>query len=530
MLPAPSDRRWFWLAAPAMVAPGLLWACLDYRPWPWDQAQYAEYTLRTLAAFKEAPLAGFAAMGVLMGVKPPGLTWLGVPFAQLAELFGRPEPALLCATLAFQAGTLLACCWSAYRISGSALTALAVTAFIGSTPLFIALNQHYLVEPLQTFAVALSFLLALYARDLSRLALVLALCGVAALALAAKATSPFYCTLPLLIAASALAAPRPIAPGRGLRILRVPLVLLTLLALVLVTNWYVTNFSTMLENAQQSTVGALAHTFGSAASFPAKLAFWTKAFAAALFFPSALVLAAAVAGALIAWRRQPAARPSDGAMTVAAAAALIAAGLVAYSLQMNEGVRFLEPFLPACAIVLAWLCTRRSLAAASGALLATALAQFLLVYGYAFGLSPKAFEDPFLQALQRDATERSRLLRVVEFTCDPGRPFDPNLVGVQYPWLNPASANFYAVAAHGGRPVCRYISLEQPTDDPAVTLKKLDQLVHRYYISVLPEKMPPPDFVNRASAAAFAKVAQSPDWERVRTVDDIVVIFRSKRY
>src|SRR6267142_3049926 len=94
------------LACLALVAPGLLWACLDYRPWPWDQAQYAEYTLRTLAAFREGPIAGFAAMGVLMGVKPPGLTWLGVPFAQLAALFGRPEPALLLATLTFQAGTL----------------------------------------------------------------------------------------------------------------------------------------------------------------------------------------------------------------------------------------------------------------------------------------------------------------------------------------------------------------------------------------------------------------------------------------
>src|SRR5207248_11114983 len=71
---------WYVLACIAMVAPGILWASLDRRPWPWDQAQYGEHTLRTLEAFRDGPLAGLAAMGVLMGIKAPGLTWLGMPF------------------------------------------------------------------------------------------------------------------------------------------------------------------------------------------------------------------------------------------------------------------------------------------------------------------------------------------------------------------------------------------------------------------------------------------------------------------
>ena len=96
-------NHWLALACPAMVAPGLVWAWLDHRPWPWDQAQYAEYTLRTLGAFKEGPLAGIAAMGVLMDAKAPGLTWLGMPFALLHDFLGRIEPVLLGATLTFQA-------------------------------------------------------------------------------------------------------------------------------------------------------------------------------------------------------------------------------------------------------------------------------------------------------------------------------------------------------------------------------------------------------------------------------------------
>jgi hypothetical protein len=45
--------------------------------------------------------------------------------------------------------------------------------------------------------------------------------------------------------------------------------------------------------------------------------------------------------------------------------------------------------------------------------------------------------------------------------------------------------------------------------------------------------MPPPsweapDFVNTISAEAFAIVATSGDWEYVASIDDTIIIFRSK--
>lgn len=533
-----------------MVAPGLLWACLDYRPWPWDQAQYAEYTLRTLAAFDEGVVAGIAAMGVLMGVKAPGLTWLGIPFAPLADLFGRPEPALLCATLTFQMGTLLACYWGAYLVSRSPLTSSAVAAFVGSTPIFVAMNHQYLVEPLQTFAVALSFLLALSARGMSKVALFSALCGVAALALAAKSTSPLYCTLPLVLAASVLLTKRSVPPAGWLRPLSVPLVLVVVLGVVLVINWYATHFSAMLENARQSTLGSVALGYGTRGEFPVKLFYWISAFVSALFFPSVLVLLAAGltgCGVTVSLRLRAADVSGGGAaspglapqvpvgLVTAAAAVHLATAFIAYSLQINQDPRFLEPLLPATAILLAWACGRRRWRfAVSGALLAIALTQFLLVYGYALGLSPKATDHPYLQAVERDDRKRSQLQTVVGLTCDTDRPYDVNLVGVQYAWLSASSANFYAVVANGGRPVCRYTSLEYPGQEPDAALKRLHQLAHRYYITVVPEKMPSapsaPDLVNQASAEAFARVANSEDWEHVRTIDDTVVIFLSKRY
>src|SRR5689334_1064952 len=181
-----------------MVAPALVWASWDHHVWPWDQAQYGEVTLRILGAFGQDLIAGIEAMGTLLDFKAPGLPWLGLPYAMAGRFLDRPELALLGATLTWQLGTLITCWRSAFLVSGSRLTSLGVTAFIGSMPLFVGLNHQYLVEPLQTFAVSLSFLLALRAKDMSSEAALIALCLVAGLAMAAKASSPIYCGLPWL--------------------------------------------------------------------------------------------------------------------------------------------------------------------------------------------------------------------------------------------------------------------------------------------------------------------------------------------
>ncbi len=524
------------LAGVALVLPGLLWAWLDHRPWPWDQAHYAEMTLRTLAAFREGVISGVASMGVLMSLKPPGLTWLGAPFALLADLFGRIEPALLCATLVWQAGTLIACYASAWLLTGSRMTALAVAAFIGSTPIFIGMNHQYLVEPLQTFAVSLAFLLALCARDMSKVALFCALATVAALAMAAKSTSLLYCGLPLLFAAYALLRSE-IAPASWIRRAGIPLVLLSLFGVALTVNWYAGHFAEMFEHARQSTVGAVVDNYGVRAGFASKASYWISALAAALAFPSWLPLLAAATGAFIPRREgtAPAAAlpPRQGTpsrLVVAAAAVHLVAGLVAYSLQVNEDVRFLEPFLPASAMVMAALCNRLRRFAAPRTLLAAALMQFVLGYGYALGVWPAASNHQWLLAVERDDTRRAQLRAMVDATCDRDRPFDVNLVGVQYSWLSAASANFYAVWAQDGKPICRYAALDNGDMKSRLVLQRLDSFMHRYYISVVPARMPPQDFVNRVSAEAFARVAASPDWERVRTIDDTIVVFRSTRF
>ncbi len=520
-----------------MVAPALAWAYWDHHVWPWDQAQYGEVTLRILGAFQQDWIAGIEAMGTLLDFKAPGLPWLGLPYAMAGRFLDRPELALLGATLTWQLGTLVTCWWSAFLVSRSRLTALGVTAFIGSMPLFVGLNHQYLVEPLQTFAVSLSFLLALRAKDMSSEATLIALCLVAALAMAAKASSPIYCGLPWLYTACVLAKRGSFTPMTGKTIVRVPLLLLTLIALGGVTAWYATHFNATFHNIKESTVGSFAPNYGVKADLPTKLGYWASAFAAAAVSRNPFLLLAGIAGlslGLLSQRRTVPAEPRapDAKWIVLAAATHVLAAWVLYAGQVNDDTRFLEPLLPATAIVLAWLCSRRWRVPVATAVLAVALADLSLNYSYALGLSaPAGVGQQWLTSVQRDDSMRRDLVTTIALTCDPDKPYAVNVVGVDYAELSHFSANFYAAMSQEGRPACQYTALGYALTDPAAAGQALDEAPHRYFVSMRPEKMPSwPAFLNRVSEPLFDKVASSKDWEQVRNVGDTIVIFRSKRY
>lgn len=522
-----------------MVAPGFAWALLDVRVWPWDQAQYAEVTLKTLGAFRDGVDAGFRSMMFLLDFRAPGLTWLSVPYAALGTLLARPELALLCATLTWQVGTVLACYWCSQLISRSRVAALAVAAFIASTPLFIGMNHQFFVEPLQTLAVALSFLLALRAREMSSEALLAALCGVTALGMGAKASFPLYAALPLAYAAVVLASRRTFTSVRAAAATRVALHLCAVGGLALVALWYVAHLGNTFDNVLQSTVGSLALNYGRPGDFVTKLGYWTSSLAVAVAVFSPVVLLGAAAGATVglaaerpgpaAWRAESAgAKHATNAWVVGSAAAHFMAALITYSLQVNDDTRFLEPLLPLIAILLAWLCSLGRPLLAAGVLLGSAIPSYTLAYSYALGYSSAPrIREPWLQAAHRDPAQRKQLREVIALTC--GGEQAINVVGVDYSWLSHFSANFYAAAAHAGRPQCLYDHLGYATSDVSRALKSLAG--RRYYIGMRPERMPKylDRHLNLTSDAVFAKVAISEKWAHVRTIDDTVVIFQAKR-
>jgi hypothetical protein len=528
--------------AAGLVLPGFIWACLDQRVWPWDQAQYGEYTLKTLAEFRLGIAPGIASLNAQLSFKAPGVTWIGVPYALLAPVFGRVEPALLFATLTWQAVTLFACGWSAYLVSRSRLVAFAVTALLGSAPLFVGMSHQYLVEPLQTMAVALCFLLALAAHRMSGEGVIVALLGVSALAMAAKTSSPLYCALPMAYACIEIVRRGSLSRMRVSPLLRLPLLGLAISGAVLVALWYALHFQVTYRNVVESTVGSFAPYYGKSAPFVTKAAYWALAFSDALVVHNASLLIAAAAGTVVAWTLLPQShradrKPSEGAearhggWVVGVAAVSLVASFVVYSLQINDDTRFLEPLLPATAVVLAWGLSRRWERLACGAVLAVALGQYAVVYSRAFGLpSLTGVLEPWLRVVDRSDARQQQLQAVVRLTCDPHLSGEVNMVGVDLPWLSHFSANFYATSAQAGRPVCLYTGLPFAETDLDRAVEWIKHAGPSYYIAVRPEGMSKPlDYLNRVSAPAFIWVASSPQWEVFGELGD-VVIFRAKHH
>jgi hypothetical protein len=511
--------------------------------WPWDQAQYGEYTLKTLAEFRLGIAAGIASLNTQLAFKAPAITWIGVPYALLAPVFDRVEPALLLATLTWQAVTLFACGWSAYLVSRSRLVAFTVTALLASAPLFVGMSHQYLVEPLQTMAVALCFLLALAAHRMSGEGVIVALLGVGALAMGAKTSSPLYCALPMLYTCVELVRRRSLSRMRVRPLLRLPLLGLAISGAVLVALWYVLHFEVTYRNVVESSVGSLAPYYGRSATFVTKVAYWALALVDALVVHNPSLLIAAAGGAVVAWALLPRSyrtdgKPSEtaevrpsGSVVVLAAVSLVAA-FVVYSLQINDDTRFLQPLLPAGAVVLAWSLGQRWERLACGALLAVALGQYTVVYSHAFGLPTLAgVREPWLWVVERSDTRRQQLQAIVRLTCDSHlRGELMNMIGVELPWLNYFSANFYAAFAQAGRPVCVYTGLPFAETDLDRAVEWIRRAGPGYYIAIRPEVMSnPPDFLNRVSAPAFTWVASSPQWEVFRELGD-VVIFRAKHH
>src|SRR5688572_20257469 len=204
------------LAIALMLGPSIVWVFLNQDVWPWDQAHYADETIKLYGTLVGSPAEWPKAMLSAVRFKPPATTWLGQFFVPLGQASGSIELGLMISILLCQAGTLVLIHLIGRRLApGSALIPLLGVVFAGSAPLFVATSQQYMTEPLQTLAVAGVFLVACHATSISKRSLACCLILAGSVAVLAKATSPLYGLLPAAVAAACLLRPGGVAPDPG---------------------------------------------------------------------------------------------------------------------------------------------------------------------------------------------------------------------------------------------------------------------------------------------------------------------------
>jgi len=484
-----------------LILPSVIWVFLETSVWTWDPAYYGFWTLRLVDTLNTQGIVAWIDLNLrALEMMPPLLVWLGQLFVPFRHLTGDVETALMLLNLSAAAATLALIYRLTRSLGGSMLAGLAAATVCGCANLFIGLSRHYLTEPLQGLAAALSMVVALHAdrRSWKRNgALVLILLTVA---FSAKSTSFVFVLPAVTYMTVALAVtrhdPRPAATKHDR-------ILLTLGAagFLCVLVWYGTNWNVMATHFVQASVGEEVQAYRTPSAYGEELKFWIGAVADALslerLIPLALAFMTAAALVLSVVRLRKGREFLHDAVTSNALfgfyiAGMVVVGIFAYAFQINHDHRFLMPLIPPIAGLMGWMLTQlRHPAFATFVLLTAAVsgaAASALTFGHNVGASAA-----WLWINNRSMAQKDAWLPAIAATCKGDGA--PSIIGVSISWTNSNTANFYAAKQRLETGVgCLYLSPPQDTVENAMAW--LDLAKARYVLTVSPEQQDGPEFAN----------------------------------
>jgi hypothetical protein len=488
-----------WIAL--LLLPSVVWVFRETSVWTWDQAFYGFWTLRLVDTLQTQGVTKWIELNLhALEMMPPLLVWLGQLFVPLRHLTGDVETAFMLLNLGAAAATLALIYRLTLSLGGSVLSGLAAATVCGCANLFIGLSRHYLTEPLQGMAAALSMVVALHADRRSwvrNAALVLILLAVA---FAAKATS-FIFVLPALtyVVVVLIVTWRDQRPAAT----KQDYLLLTLGAAgsILVLVWYGTNWNVMAMHFVQASIGEEVQAYRTASAYGEELKFWIGAVADALslqrLIPLALALLTVLALFVSATRLRKDRNFLRDAITTNALfgfylVGMIVVGILAYGLQINHDHRFLMPLIPPIAGMVGWMMTQLRHPGFATFVLLTAVASGTAANALTFGHHVGA-SAAWLWINNTSPVQKETFLPAIAATCKGDDA--PSIVGVSISWTNSNTANFYAAKQRMETGVgCLYLSPPQDTVENAMAW--LDLAKARYVITVAPELQDGPEFAN----------------------------------
>ncbi|HUB80046.1 MAG TPA: hypothetical protein VMB03_14670 [Bryobacteraceae bacterium] len=523
------------LAAIALI-PNFIWNSLDHTPWPWDQAWYGEVSVDLWFALTHSIIGWAKAMGTAIGMKPPGIVWLGQLFVPLGSLFGSIENALLLSVLAVQALTL----YVIFRIgrciapSSYLVPALGVS-MAAAAQSFTGLSHEFFVEPMQAFAIAWVVLIVIRCREWPTARIVIHSLAALTLGVLAKATTPLYCLLPGIYLGFVLLR-KPLAEGWREEWRSVPerLLIISIGGCVPATaGWYWINVRAVWEHVRFSSSGEMAASnYGFHASIGRKLMVWLKLLDQSFLAPYlAVTLLLAVVIGLAARYRSGGKRPLPAGTAVAALLCGLQCAFLLLIFAANDAVdaRYMYGMLPLLATIGMTVSAPIRSRTALAAMIAVCVLQFAAVHRVAFGAGSLSNPFAWLKKPDQDRTHYDEMERIVATTSSVPNRY--NIVGVEEPWLSSNTASFFAAKRRlhtGVRDF--YTTLGYAQKDLAAAVQRVKEFNLSYYISLDERFQPaPPNFVNIVSLPMLRQIRMDPQFEQVPFVNmDGVVIFRHR--
>jgi hypothetical protein len=521
----------------ACLVSSAIWILNDRQVWLWDQANYADWTLRLW----QARLSGMGpwahAFINVLGGQQPLMTWLGQFFLPLRHVTGDFESAMLFLNVFAAGGTLILIYDITRRLGANGLSRLAAVMVCAGSGLFIGLTHQYLVEMMQCFAAASTIAIAWRVEKRSAVRTLASVLAAVALSFLSKSSSMIF-VLPMLayIAIALWITRRKARPAFG----RADAMLLLGAGLiaVLAAAWYAIHWKAMVDHFVEATTDDFALHWGSPVNLPVKLSFWVGCFIKSLsqfsILSSGLVamVAAALTISIVRLLKRPAgewaeASIADGTLFALVLAGTIMATIFVFSLQINEDVRYIISMMPFVSVLVGWslvIIVNRLV----GQVLLGALATNVATghaYAHRFNLFHIAPIN-YLLPVERNDSDRALLVETVRRTCHRKDVNRPNLVVVSDVTLNMNSANFYSGKdsyTTGNR--CFYVTYNSFDPDVRHALDAINTVAPAYIVTFTPDKAVFPDYANVVSRPVTEHLAADPHYRLESAVGSYILVY-----
>jgi len=503
-----------YLISAVLVFPSLIFIALDPSAWGGDQSQYGFATLELFHTLTNTPGEWPARMLDVFTYKPNGLIWLGQAFVPLAFLISSVNTALLVTIIAVQAATLVLV-YRSLRVFCAETLAIPVTAclVVASAPLFIQFAHYYLVETLQTMAVAWFVVIMSLAPTWNRSLLLAQLIAATAVAVAAKEIQPLFCVWPGLVACVYwLRSPRRPEVSRAQKRLTIVSWVLAIPMAVLTASWYFHNRAAVYQHLQEGTYGQGVKTlWGKEDTYLNTLVFWIQTAREVSFLPGIAELSLViVVSAVVLYATRTKRAPTHFLVCAATAALQIVTVFMVFSLSPTRQSRYVLPALPFMAVVIGWSLAQINRRSVTALAFCAFAAQFVLLQGQALNLLPVV--SPWVPSVRHLADTGRVLDALVARTCADSSSgtiwniiaIEPSIPEIRGDWLAPDPAN-YVVAKQrfrrGGSLSCHYGYFGDGFFGSEVSQAWESMLSHQtqYVVVVDPAKYStPPQVFNRA--------------------------------
>jgi hypothetical protein len=523
----------FFALAILLIGPSVFWGLYDQTAWWWDQGRYASESLELW----NAPLALWPkAMLDAFGDAPPLLTWMAQFFVPLRHVTGSTESALLLFNAFAAAVTLALLYQTVLSMGGRTIDALAAMIACGGAGIFIALTHQFLVEMTQCATVACLMAATWRVERRSWVGAIGLLLLSATAAMLSKASSVTF-VLPLLFyAAIAVVATwgrdRPNPTTTDWIIFCAGFIFFSLGAA-----WFWNNWIAMIAHVRAATAGEVALEYGTPVELGRKLTFWTYWLAKSLV---PMISVSAALGGLIfvtlivsvfrllrsGLRNAFARAVEDGTLFALALAGTVCTTVLLFALQVNEDTRFLISTTPMVAVLIGWALSRVSPPGLSAVLACYLALCGVLTHARSFSYNPiGGIFFTYLIDISYDTSQKKLLTKIVDLTCDgPGWV----ILGVNYTYINPSSADFFA--SKNGRRSCSYAGfwLEK---DVEWALQHIVAVSPRYIVTLPVNRLSndpgtAPAFVNAISRPLAERLMNDQRFLRDPRSDDSLTIYR----